>query len=179
MKTNHDRSVATTLGLREKETPMILLPAPPCCLGLVSDTHGLLRPKLLTTLKHVDAILHAGDSDDPEILAELSQIAPVFAVRGNMDLDAQFNKFPRHLRLQCGPFRFCMLHDLARLNENPAGTYDVVISGHTHRAAQTSLDHVLYVNPGAAGPQRSLQPPSCAILNVTPTACNVRIVNLL
>ena len=123
--------------------------------GIISDTHGLFRPEAERALQGADLIVHAGDIGDPEILTKLKRIAPVFAVRGNIDTAAWAQQLPHTTVVQAGGASFYILHNLRELDLRPeAGKFDFVVSGHTHRAEQVERGGVVYVNPGSAGPRR-------------------------
>ncbi len=146
--------------------------------GVLSDTHGAVRPQVLEALDGVDLIVHAGDVDTPEVLAALEAVAPVTAVRGNMD------GHPLNLRLratevvEAGGVLLYVLHDLSRLDLDPAAAQmAVVINGHTHRPAVRRDGGVLYLNPGSAGPRRSA-PPSVAKLYIENGRVRVEILPL-
>jgi uncharacterized protein len=148
-------------------------------IGVVSDTHGLLRPEAEAFLKGSDVILHAGDIGSPEILERLSAIAPVNAVRGNNDVGAWADALPEVALLQIEDVRILLLHDLAQIEER-AETRDagVVVSGHSHKPALRTVDGVLYLNPGSAGPRRFTLPVSVAELTVSGASIDARIVEL-
>lgn len=134
-------------------------------LGVISDTHGLLRPEALEALQGVDAIVHAGDVDRPGILERLGEVAPVVAVRGNMDRGPWAASLPSTEAVEAGRFRLFVVHDLATLDLDPAAAgMDAVIFGHTHRPERRRKDGVLYLNPGSAGPPRSDRPVTLARL---------------
>lgn len=123
--------------------------------GLISDTHGLLRPEAEAWLQGSDFIVHAGDIGDPDILERLARIAPVTAVRGNNDNAPWARELPHSARLQAGGLTLLVLHDLAELDADPrAAGIDVVVAGHSHKPAIEARDGVLFVNPGSAGPRR-------------------------
>ena len=124
--------------------------------GLISDTHGLLRPEAIDALRGCDFIVHAGDIGDPEILAELARLAPLTAVRGNVDTAAWARSMPEKDVLELGPStRLSVLHAIEDLDFDPAAAaFQAVISGHSHKAGMRWKDGVLYVNPGSAGPRR-------------------------
>ena len=134
----------------------------PCRVGVVSDTHGLLRPQALAALAGSDAIVHAGDVGDPAILDALARIAPVTAVRGNNDRGAWAEALPEIARLAIGAARILVVHDLATLAQR--GDANVVVSGHSHRPRCERRDGVLYVNPGSAGPRRFSLPVCVGLL---------------
>lgn len=131
-------------------------------IGLISDTHGLLRPEAVRALAGVDTIVHAGDVGDASILEALGEVAPVTAVRGNIDRGAWADVLPQTAVVAQ---EILVIHDVAAL---PAGLaaagYRVVVSGHSHKPGRVARDGVLYVNPGAAGPRRFRLPVSVAIL---------------
>ena len=138
-------------------------------IGLVSDTHGLLRPALATALAGCDLILHAGDVGDMAILDTLREVAPVRAIRGNVDTGAWAAALPDTATVEAAGVRIHVLHDLARLDFDPAAAgVHVVLSGHSHRPGQRRENGVLYVNPGSAGPRRFKLPVSVARLTVGP-----------
>lgn len=129
-------------------------------IGVISDTHGLLRPQALAALAGVDLILHAGDIGGPEVLAELERIAPVTAVRGNNDCDPWAASIPETAAIEVGAQWIYMLHDPRDLDLDAAGRFAAVITGHSHTPAMTEQDGVLYFNPGSAGPRRFKLPVS-------------------
>ena len=132
--------------------------------GLISDTHGLLRHDAFNFLKGCDAIIHAGDICDDNIITQLSTIAPVHAVRGNMDFNAIY---PASDLLTIGEHTFYIIHDLEKLDLDPqAAGVDVVVFGHSHRPESFQHDDVLYINPGSAGPKRRDRPISSARLHL-------------
>jgi putative phosphoesterase len=124
--------------------------------GLISDTHGLLRPEALSFLQGCAAIIHGGDIGDPLILEALEKIAPVTAVRGNNDVDdAWATSVPETQQLDIGGVKIYVLHALALIDIDPAASgIHVVVSGHSHKPLIDRRDGVLYVNPGSAGPRR-------------------------
>lgn len=124
-------------------------------LGVISDTHGLLRPEALEALRGSDRIIHAGDVGDPEILDRLAEIAPLTAVRGNIDKAAWARKLPETDLLELGDLSIYLLHNLEDLDLKPEGAgFAAVIYGHSHVPKQEMRDGVLYFNPGSAGPRR-------------------------
>lgn len=123
--------------------------------GIISDTHGLLRPAALAALRGAQHIIHAGDVGSPEILEQLSAIAPLTAVRGNVDRGAWARRLPETEAFEIAGVYIYILHDLATLDLTPrAAGFDVVISGHSHVPKRETRDGVLYFNPGSAGPRR-------------------------
>jgi uncharacterized protein len=124
-------------------------------LGVISDTHGLLRPEAVATLRGSDLILHAGDVGSPEILDELRRIAPVKAVRGNVDSTPVFDVLPQTEVVEAAGLSLYMLHDLKQLDLNPsAAGFAAVICGHSHKPMNEIRKGVLYFNPASAGPRR-------------------------
>jgi len=127
----------------------------PLLIGVISDTHGLLRPEAIEALRGSEHIIHAGDVGSPEILEKLSTIAPVTAVRGNIDKGKWSRKLPETDALELGGSSIYVLHDLAQLDLKPkAAGFAVVVSGHSHVPKQETRDGVLYLNPGSAGRRR-------------------------
>ncbi|WP_085829540.1 metallophosphoesterase family protein [Clostridium massiliodielmoense] len=136
-------------------------------IGVISDTHGLLRPEVLEIFNEVDCIIHAGDVGDASIIQELRKIAPVTVVRGNCD-NGELGYILRNTEvLEVGDINVYVLHNLDELDLEPkeAG-FDVVISGHSHKACEKIVDDVLYFNPGSAGPRRFTLPISLGVLKV-------------
>jgi putative phosphoesterase len=148
-------------------------------LGLISDTHGLLRPQALDFLRGCQHIVHGGDIGDPEILARLSDIAPVTAVRGNNDRGTWADAIAPTERLEFNGATVYALHDLSLLDIDPvAAGVHVVVSGHSHKPAVEHREGVLYVNPGSAGPRRFRLPIAVAEIVVLNGRVNARIVEL-
>jgi len=147
--------------------------------GLVSDTHGLLRPEALAALVGSDAIVHAGDIGSADVLEALARIAPVHAVRGNNDRGAWASALPETLTIEIAARRIYMLHDLGTLGFDPrAMNIDVVVSGHSHRPNCETRNGVLFVNPGSAGPRRFRLPVSVAHLVLGARRVDAAIVTL-
>lgn len=135
--------------------------------GVISDTHGLLRPEAIDALQGSNYIIHAGDVGDPNILNRLAEIAPVTAIRGNVDRDTWAQEIPETNVLEVGDIAIYVLHNLARLDLKPeAAGFSAVIYGHTHVPKQEVKNKVLYFNPGAAGPRRFKLPVSIGKLIV-------------
>jgi uncharacterized protein len=135
-------------------------------IGLISDTHGLLRPEALTALEGCGLIVHAGDVGKAEILEKLRAIAPVVAVRGNIDKGDWALQLPITAVGEADSARIYVLHDLRQLELDPiAAGFRMVVSGHSHRPGQAEWDGVLYVNPGSAGPRRFRLPITVARLD--------------
>ena len=147
--------------------------------GLISDTHGLLRPEALAALQGCQLIIHAGDVGKSEILDRLHEIAPVVAVRGNIDKGLWAERLPVTALAKGGHARLYVLHDIHQLNLDPAAAgFQVVVSGHSHKPGQEQRPGVLYVNPGSAGPRRFRLPITVARLDVRPSGIAVRFLDL-
>jgi len=148
--------------------------------GLISDTHGLLRREALDALRDSDLIIHAGDVGAPEILDHLRAIAPLVAVKGNIDKGDWASQLPETAVADAGPARIYVLHDLKQLDLDPAAAqFKVVVSGHSHKPAQFQKEGVMYVNPGSAGPRRFRLPITVARLNLRTQPWKVEFVDLL
>ena len=147
--------------------------------GLISDTHGLLRPQALAALRGCDRIVHAGDIGDAAILDALRAVAPVTAVRGNNDRGGAFGALPDTDVLQAGAAVIYVIHDLNELDLDPAAAgFHVVVSGHSHRPKVDARDGVLYVNPGSAGPRRFTLPIAVGRLRIAGTRIEPAILEL-
>ena len=145
--------------------------------GVISDTHGLVRSEAIAVLRSCDTIVHAGDIGNPEVLEELGQIAPLRAIRGNVDLWAR--DMPDTDVVEIDGRRLYLLHDLNTLGIDPAAKgIDVVISGHSHKPKISKDKGVLYLNPGSAGPRRFTLPVSLALLAISDERVEARIVEL-
>jgi putative phosphoesterase len=132
-------------------------------IGVISDTHGLLRPEAVAALAGTDHILHAGDVGDETILDQLRAIAPVTAIRGNIDTGGLCARLPATEVVELGDVTIYMLHSIADLDLNPASVgFAAVVSGHTHKALVEQRAGVLYFNPGSAGPRRFSLPVTLA-----------------
>ncbi len=148
-------------------------------LGLISDTHGLLRPEALRALAGSDLIIHAGDVGDPRILDELRKLAPVVAVRGNIDIGTWSADLPETAVAQAGSALIYVLHDIHTLDLKPeAAGMAMVVSGHSHKPSQQERGGVLYVNPGSAGPRRFKLPVTLARVDVTRKPWRIDFVEL-
>jgi uncharacterized protein len=148
-------------------------------IGLISDTHGLLRPQALDFLRGSDLIVHGGDIGDAAILAALAALAPVTAVRGNNDRGDWAAAIAETEMLQVGDLFLYAIHDLSELDIDPvAAGVRVVVSGHSHQPRIEERDGVLYVNPGSAGPRRFKLPVAVAELTVDCAAVSARLVEL-
>ncbi len=147
-------------------------------IGIISDTHGLMRPEALDALAGSDHIVHAGDIGRSEVLDALREIAPLTVIRGNIDKWA--DALPDDEVLETDSRLFYVLHDLKELDLDPkAAGFDVVISGHTHKPAIERKDGVLFVNPGSAGPRRFKLPIAVARLKVSAERIDSEVVELV
>jgi uncharacterized protein len=149
-------------------------------IGVISDTHGLLRPEAIAHLRGSDHIIHAGDIGSPEIIAELKRIAPVTAIRGNVDTQAWARLFPETEAVELAGKSIYIIHDVQALDLNPqAAGFDVMISGHSHQAAQEIKDGVLYFNPGSAGRRRFKLPVTLGRLEIAGSELLARVIEIL
>jgi putative phosphoesterase len=152
----------------------------PIHIGVIADTHGLLRPEALAALRGSEHIIHAGDVGAPEILDTLAAIAPLTAIRGNVDQAAWARTLAETEVLEIGGLSIYVLHDLAQLDLKPgAAGFQVVISGHSHVPKQEVRQGVLYFNPGSAGPRRFKLPVTVGRLSVEGGNVRGEIVALL
>jgi len=148
-------------------------------IGLISDTHGLLRPEALAFLQGCDHIVHGGDIGSQRILDDLAAIAPVTAVRGNNDTGPWAEAVPETALIELGGLRLYAIHDLAELRIDPvAEGVRVVVSGHSHRPLAQMRDDVLFINPGSVGPRRFRLPIAVAELLLDGDAVTPRIFEL-
>lgn len=147
--------------------------------GVISDTHGLLRPEAKAFLQGSDRIIHGGDICAAEVLEELSAIAPVTAVRGNNDYGAWAERLPETEFIQVGEVFIYVIHDLAQLDIEPqAAGVRVVVSGHSHQPLIEERSGILYVNPGSSGPRRFRLPISVGEITVAGKKVSARVVEL-
>ena len=148
-------------------------------IGLISDTHGLLREEALRALEGSELIIHAGDVGSPEIIEALKAIAPVVAVRGNVDTESWASALPETEVVETGTATIFVLHDVHALDLNPVTAgFHIVVSGHSHNPARTERDGVLYINPGSAGPRRFQLPVTLARLDLRKTPWGVDFIDL-
>lgn len=148
-------------------------------IAVLSDTHGLLRPTVLTQLKGVDHILHAGDVGDPVILQQLREIAPVTAIRGNIDTQGECALLPTTDMVQLGGMLVYLVHSVADLDIDPvAAGVKLVVSGHSHRSALEVRRGVMYLNPGSIGPRRFKLPIAMAMLRIADGTFQVEEIRL-
>ena len=147
--------------------------------GLISDTHGLLRPEAMAFLRGSDFIVHAGDIGNAAVLTELAAIAPVTAVRGNNDKGPWAETVRETEVLQVGQVCIYVVHDIAELDRDPvAAGFHVVVSGHSHKPSVKEREGVLYVNPGSSGPRRFKLPLAVAELLVNGNSVRAKVVEL-
>jgi putative phosphoesterase len=147
-------------------------------IGVISDTHDLVRPEALRALAGSDLLLHAGDVCGPEVLEALREIAPVIAVRGNNDHGRWAEALPETATLTLGGVTVVMVHDLATLSAAARTGAGIVISGHSHQPRKAEEDGVLYFNPGSAGPRRFRLPISLGRIEVTKSGLRATLVDL-
>jgi putative phosphoesterase len=148
-------------------------------IGLISDTHGLLRESALRALQNSNLIIHAGDVGDPKILEALENLAPVTAVRGNVDTAEWAMRLRATAVVKTGAVRIYVLHDAKELKLNliPSGV-SIIVSGHSHKPGQSTRDGILYINPGSAGPRRFNLPISVARLDLDRQPWEVEIIDV-
>jgi uncharacterized protein len=148
-------------------------------LGIISDTHGLLRPEAMKALAGVSLIIHAGDIDTPEVLDALCAIAPVVAVRGNNDKGSWAQALSETEVVEVGGVALYVLHDVKALDLDPvAAGFQAVVSGHSHRPGLVTRQDVLFLNPGSAGPRRFTLPVSVARLRICGASIEPQLIEL-
>lgn len=148
-------------------------------IGVISDTHGLVRSEALGALKGSELILHAGDIGKPEVLTSLATIAPVIAIRGNNDRGAWAKKLPDILTFRVNDCGVYLIHNVNELEVDPAAEgFRAVISGHSHKPSITNLDGVMFLNPGSAGPRRFKLPIVVARLSIQKEKLHAAIIEL-
>ncbi|MGA2430622.1 MAG: metallophosphoesterase family protein [Candidatus Acidiferrum sp.] len=148
-------------------------------IGLISDTHGLLREEALRALRGSELIVHAGDVGEPGILEKLREVAPVVAVRGNVDTAEWAGALPATAVAEAGPVQLYVLHDVNALDLDPvAAGFQIVVSGHSHKFGRSERLGVMYINPGSAGPRRFQLPITVARLDLGKTPWGVEFVDL-
>ena len=147
--------------------------------GVISDTHGLLRPEAVAALARSDLIIHCGDIGTPDVIAGLRQIAPVVAIRGNVDRGAWAEEFPTTRVVEAAGALLYVLHDLAELDLDPAAAgFRAVLAGHSHRPQVERRGGVLFVNPGSAGPRRFHLPVAVAGIRIASGRVSAGVVPL-
>jgi putative phosphoesterase len=146
-------------------------------IGIISDTHGLLRPEALEALRGSDLILHAGDIGAPEVLERLREIADLVAIKGNNDRDAWAHKIPDTAEVELEAVRIYMIHNVNELDLNPGvAGYRVVVSGHSHMPSVSEKNGVMYLNPGSSGPRRFKLPIAVARLKIDGKSAAAEII---
>ena len=149
-------------------------------IGVVSDTHGLLRPEVSRALADVDHILHAGDMGDPTILTALRTVAPTTAIRGNVDASGVCAQLPATEAVELAGYLFYLVHSIHDLDLDPkAAGISAVVSGHSHQASIETRNGILYLNPGSCGPRRFSLPVTLAILTVDDAGLHPELIELL
>jgi putative phosphoesterase len=152
----------------------------PKTIGLISDTHGLLRPEAVRALEGSDLIIHAGDVGNPGILETLKTLAPVFAVRGNVDTDPWALALPEAAVIETSPATIYVLHDVHALDLDPvAAGFHIIVSGHSHKPSRKEHGGVLFLNPGSAGARRFDLPVTIARLDVSQKPWNFDVIDLV
>ncbi len=147
--------------------------------GVISDTHGLLRPEAIEALRGSEVIIHAGDVGVPDVLERLKAIAPTIAVRGNIDQGAWAQLLPLSEVVEVGELQLYVLHDLSELDLDPAAAqFAAVIYGHSHQPKAELRGGVLFLNPGSAGPRRFALPVTVAKLRVLGTGLSHELIEL-
>jgi putative phosphoesterase len=148
-------------------------------IGLISDTHGLLRPEAVRALEGCELIVHAGDVGKPEIIEQLQAVAPVVAVRGNIDSGQWAARLPLTAVVPAESARIYVIHDIHELEIDPAAAgFAIVVSGHSHKASREERSGVLYLNPGSAGPRRFRLPITLARLDLARSPWDVTFIEL-
>lgn len=148
-------------------------------IGVISDTHGLLRHEALEMLKGVEMIIHAGDVGDPEILQKLKEIAPVVAVRGNCDKGEWAYKLNKTEVIKLGEVLIYVIHNINDIDiDLEAAGFNIVISGHSHKPLNIEDNGILFLNPGSIGPRRFNLPISMGILNINKEKVNANLIEL-
>ena len=151
----------------------------PKLIGLISDTHGLLREEALRALRGSELIVHAGDVGEPEIVDRLRELAPVVVVRGNVDTAGWARALPVTATAEAGAVQIYVLHDVNTLDLDPAAAgFQIVVSGHSHKFGRSERSGVMYVNPGSAGPRRFQLPITMARLDLGKTPWDLQFVDL-
>ncbi|MBW2513513.1 MAG: metallophosphoesterase family protein [Deltaproteobacteria bacterium] len=151
----------------------------PYTIGVISYTHGLLRPEVMTSFKGVDFIRQAGDLGDPDVINHLESVAPLVVVRGNMDYGAWAERLPVSKSIAIGKTKLFIIHDIEWIDDQVVlQDYQVIITGHTHRALIHKRDNILFVNPGSAGPRRNLNSVSIGKIFFRDGRLNARLVEL-
>ena len=144
-------------------------------IGLISDTHGLVRPQALAALKGSELIIHAGDIGKPDVLEALSTVAPVIAIRGNNDRDLWAKEIPDLLALKINGIKVYVIHNVNELVHDSVERFQVVVSGHSHKPSLVTRGEILFINPGSAGPRRFKLPVTVARLQIDGAKAQAKI----
>ena len=147
-------------------------------IGVISDTHGLLRPEAEKYLQGNDVIIHAGDIGKFEIIKKLRKIATIYAIRGNVDNEKWANEFPDTLELEILNKKIFIIHNIKEVNASNEKKYDIIISGHSHKPLIKKKNGILYLNPGSAGKRRFRLPVSIAQINIIEGNISAEIIEL-
>lgn len=149
-------------------------------IGVISDTHGLVRPGALAALRGSDVIIHAGDIGSMDVIYQLGTVATIRAIRGNMDRDYWASKLPEDEVVEVSGKHIYVLHNIHDMDLDPAAAgYDIIVSGHTHKPNIEEKNGVLYVNPGSAGPHHSKRPITIAKIEIVSTGVTANIVEIV
>ena len=147
--------------------------------GLISDTHGLLRPEAVAALQGSETIIHAGDVGHPDVLEQLQSICPVVAVRGNVDTARWAENLPLWSVVRAGDLQIYIVHKIQDFSQAHAGQdIDIVVSGHSHRPSEQRTDGILYLNPGSAGPHRFRLPITVGLLEIDNKFAQFRLIEI-
>ncbi len=147
-------------------------------IGVISDTHGLMRPEIKNIFKNANLIIHAGDIGDAGIIKALSEIAPVLPVKGNIDIGDGLDKLPSEQTLRIGIFRITVVHNIMDADLKAVGSNEVLIFGHSHKPSIENRNKAVLFNPGSAGRKRFSLPVSAGIIAITPKKIRTEIIYL-
>ena len=177
--TAYKRSTQRLRYIRDPKMVIKLEPAEPYLIGVISDTHGYLPAEVAKAFKNVNLIVHAGDIGDQKVLAKLEKIAPVVAVRGNMDSGNWARQLPATEVIEIGHLALAVTHIASRLNEeSQRAGYQAVISGHTHRPDVFKKNGITFINPGSASYPKFGQPNSAAVIQLKGAGLSVEFIRL-
>jgi uncharacterized protein len=147
-------------------------------IGLIADTHGLMRPEALAALKGSEIIIHAGDIGKAEVIEALKTVAPVIAIRGNNDRDSWAKQIPDLLDLEINGARIYVIHNVNEMDSASASGFQALVSGHSHKPSLVTKDGVLFINPGSAGPRRFKLPITVARIRLRGGKVRAKIIDL-
>ena len=147
-------------------------------IGVISDTHGLLRPEAEKYLEGSDIIIHAGDIGTIELISKLKRIAPIYAIRGNVDKENWPDEFPETMELEILDKRIFIIHNINEFNIGNEKNYDIIISGHSHKPLIKKMNDILYLNPGSAGKKRFSLPVSIAHVKISEDKISAELIEL-